>query len=307
VALGRLPEAREHLRAVVDLEGETAVARFRQARELLGLAIPESAPRGFEVQGDARVTLVAKPAVADALCERRPAPGGEPPKAGRAPMERIALPDGVALVRRSRRGGLLGRLLGGCYLDGSRFLRELAVAEALFHRGVPTPEPLGGVRREGLPGVYRMEVITREVAGARDLAAALRTLPSGEEGPRRKAALLRAAARLVRQCHDAGLRHPDLNARNILIAPDGTAMVLDLDRAELVDDLRFRDRAAALARLYRSLHKLGLAPLPVGEDDWATFLAEYAAGDPALEAKRPAVLARCRRELAWHRLGWKNG
>jgi tetratricopeptide (TPR) repeat protein len=304
IALGRGSEARPHFRALLDLEGDLALARLRQARELLGLAVPESAPIGFEVIEDGTTTVV-KPAYAEAVRQRRPAAGDEPPKAGRAPMERLALPDGVALVRRCRRGGLLGRFLGDTHFNGRRFLREIALSDALRRRGIPTPEAIGGVRREVIPGVYRAEILTREVPGSLDLAAALRTLPPGEAGAERKRELLAAAARLLRQMHDAGLWHADLNARNILIIPDGSAMILDLDRAELLDELPFRGRAANLARLYRSLHKLGLAPAPVGDADWGAFYRAYAADDRSLLDRAEAVMGRCRRELARHRFAWR--
>jgi len=303
VALGRRGEARGHVRRFVELEGDMALARLRQARELLGLAVPETAPKGFEVVEGEGTVLVVRPECRGAIEAREPAPG--PPRVGRVALERIAVPGGAALVRRCRHGGLLGGLLRDVYLDGKRFLRELAVADALRRRGVPTPEPLAGVRREVVPGLYRAEVIVREVADAVDLAEALRTLPEGEAGGERKRQVLLATARLLRQAHDAGLWHPDLNARNVLLAPDGSALVIDLDRAELLDQLSLADRLASVARLYRSLHKLGLAPEPVGDDDWAAFYRAYAAGDGALGAHADAALARCRRELRRHRLWWQ--
>jgi len=305
IALGRRAEAQGHFRSLIEAEGELATGRLREARELLGLAIPKSAPQGFDVIEDRTTTIVVKPTYAEAIRARRPASDGEPQKAGRAPLERIALPDGVALVRRCRRGGLFARILGDVYLDGNRFLREIAVADAIHRRGIPTPEVIAGIRREVFPGVYRAEIISREVPGACDLAEALDALPSGEAGAARKRELLLASARLVRQIHDAGLRHPDLNARNILMAADDTAMILDLDRAELVDRLPLRDRVAHIARLYRSLHKLGLGPDPVSDDDWATFCDIYAGNDRELRDRADAVLARCRRELRRHRLWWR--
>ena len=299
VALGRTAEAIGGFRRFIELEGDLAVARLGQARELLGLAVPETAPKGFEVVESGRGTMVVKPAVREALEAGEPPADGAPAKAGRAPMDRVALPDGVALVRHCRRGGLLGKLLGGLYLDGNRFLRELAVADALCRRGVPTPEPLAGIRREVVPGVYRADVVVREVPDAVDLAAALRGDGS------RKGELLAASARLLRQAHDAGLDHPDLNARNILIAADRSAMILDLDRAELVDELSMTARLAMLSRLYRSLHKLGLAPEPVGDDDWRAFYDAYADGDATLLGQADRLLGRCHRELARHRFWWR--
>jgi len=360
VALGRVREAREPLRRLLDAEGDMALARLRQARELLGLAVPETAPDGYDVIAEGRTTLVVKPPYADAL-RSRSAPraasegggtsvGGTgvppvtgtgkpalseaegmpvPPPSGRAPMERIALPDGgTALVRRCRRGGIFGRLLGHKHFSGTRFLRELALSDALRRRGIPTPEVIAGIRHEVMPllrggivFVYRAEIIVREIPGSHDLAAALRSLPQyqGDGGtgvppvsatggtpvPPTPYAALASAAKLLRRVHDAGLWHPDLNARNILIAPDGTAMIIDLDRAELFDELPLNLRIGNLARLYRSFHKLGLAPDPVSDDAWSAFYAAYADDDEALLRLAPDVLARCRRELRRHQLWWR--
>jgi len=235
-------------------------------------------------------------------------------------MERIALPDGAtALVRKCRRGGLFGRLLGDRHFNGSRFLREIAVSDALRRRGVPTPEIIAGIRRETSPGVYRAEIIVREIPDSLDLAAALRSPcgtaalgcgssaspGSGHASRVTRPAALASAARLVRCVHDAGLLHPDLNARNILLCPDGSAFILDLDRAELLDELPLSGRFAALARLYRSLHKLGLAPDPVSDADWAIFYDAYAGDDPLLLGHTDSFLARCRRHLRRHKLWWR--
>ena len=306
VALDRTPEARPHFRAALEVEGDLGMARLERARELLGLAVADGSPRGFDVLDDGPTTLIVRPAYAEAVRERRPATTAGPPKYGRAPLERVALPDGVALVRHCHRGGLLARILGDRYLDGGRFVREAAAAEALRQRGVPTPEIIAIVQHRAFPGVYRADVITREVPDSRDLAEALATLPPGEDGVARKRALMEATALLLRRMHDAGLRHADLNARNLLITADGTAMILDLDRAELADELPQRDRAAAFARLYRSLHKLGLAPEPVSDDDCAAFYDTYAGDDPVLRGHAAEVLAMCHRDLWLHRLGWRK-
>lgn len=373
VAQGQVAEARAPLRRLIEAEGDLALARLRQARELLGLALPASAPQGYEVIEEGRTVLVARPAYAGAIRETasglRPPASGPPAPTGRAPMQRIALPDGgAALVRTCRRGGLLGGLLGDRHFDGNRFVREIAVSDALRRRGLPTPELIAGIRRETFPGVYRAEIIVREIPDALDLAAALRALPEcgtaapstslraglgcgapppptpeggratqpdparvtrhaardGTYGtyetdgtsqePSRSSphasrvthhAALAAAATLLRRLHDAGLYHPDLNARNILICADGSAMIIDLDRAELLDELPLSDRLGNLARLYRSFHKLGLAPEPVSDAAWGDFYAAYAAGDAALLAEADALLARCRRQLRRHRLWWR--
>ncbi|MFP4055669.1 MAG: lipopolysaccharide kinase InaA family protein [Candidatus Brocadiia bacterium] len=303
IALGRREEARTHLRAFFELEGDLAMGRLRQARELLGLAVPDTAPKGFDVLRESKTTLVVKSGYAEAIRQRAPAGDGQEAHRGRGPVQRIQVPGGVALVRHCRRGGSLGRILGDLYLDGSRFLHEVGVADALWRRGVPTPEMLAGIRREPFPGLYRADIVTREVPGARDLAQALREAGTGDPASVQQA--LSAVAGLLRQMHDAGLDHPDLNARNLLLAPDGKAFVVDLDRAELVDLLPLRDRLAAVARLYRSLHKLRLAPRPVDDEAWRAFYQAYAQGKAELEDHAETAMRRCRAELRRHRLWWR--
>jgi tetratricopeptide (TPR) repeat protein len=298
-ALGRREDARAALRRFVELEGDMALARLEQARELLGLAVSESAPPGFESIPNGNGTLVVRPEYAEAVAQRRPAEDGGPAKQGRGAIERIALPDGVGLVRRLRHGGLLGGVLRSVYLDGKRFLREMGVAEALSRRGVPTPQVIAGLCRPVLPRLYRMEVVTREVPGAEDLAAALQARPqaAGEA--------LTAAARLLAHLHRVGLDHPDLNARNILLPPDGTAMIIDLDKADMADSLPACRRAAMAARLYRSLCKLGLVPDPVRDERWLDALKAYLADAPDLDMTPDELLARCHRDTERHRLWWR--
>ena len=67
----------------------------------------------------------------------------------------------------------------------------------------------------------------------------------------------RAGARvdgLIERFADAGLRHVDLNATNVLVTPDGRLWLVDFDRARLGD--RAVDPAPMHARLTRSLAKL---------------------------------------------------
>lgn len=304
VAQGRVQEARAAFRTFVDLEGDMARARLRQGRELLGLAVAPAEPHGFQVFDEGRATLVVRPPYAAAVRERRSAEDGQPLREGRAPLQRIALPDGVGLVRHCCHGGLLGGLLRDLYLDGGRALRELAVSDALTRRGVPTPEMIGGLRERVFPGLYRMEIITREVCQASDLAEVLRALPrAATEAQRRRP--LETAARLIAQLHHVGVHHPDLNARNILITPDGMAMVIDLDKVEMVDCLSARRRCAAVTRLYRSLAKLGLSPHRVTDEDWLAFLGLYLAEAPDLGLSADELLGRCKREVERHRLWWR--
>lgn len=169
---------------------------------------------------------------------------------GRGAAYAITLPHSneQVVVRHNRHGGAFAMLTGDRFLAPTRAPRELVTSLELTRRGVPTPAivayvlyPPGGI-------VQRADVASREIAGGRDLAAVL----EGSDAQARASAL-RLAAVLVGQLARAGARHPDLNAKNILIAADG-AWVLDVDRV-MLDQPPAEALAANLGRLTRSLRK----------------------------------------------------
>ena len=167
---------------------------------------------------------------------------------GRAVAYGIAW-DGVrVVVRHSRHGGLFAPLTGDLFLPPTRAPHELAVALRLAASGVRTPEVVAYAVYHAGPGLRRADVVTREIADTRDLAAH----PATPDANAAVETLLTALAQ-------AGAVHPDLNAKNILLAERGgelAAYVIDVDRVV------FRTRGADEAnreRLRRSIAKLGLA------------------------------------------------
>jgi tRNA A-37 threonylcarbamoyl transferase component Bud32 len=183
-------------------------------------------------------------------------------------------------VRHARRGGyVIAPLLGDRFLGTPRFFRELRWSQRLSDAGILTPRVLAGVWQRTGP-VHRADVATERIDGS-DLATLLfaATPPQGEH----RRAILVAVARLVRQLHDAGIVHPDLQLRNVLVATgaDGPAAAL-LD----VDTCRAAGGAAAaqrnLRRFYRSWSKWNRERgerLTAG--DRRAFEAAYAAAGPA--------------------------
>ncbi|WP_168016685.1 3-deoxy-D-manno-octulosonic acid kinase [Halomonas salinarum] len=151
------------------------------------------------------------------------------------------------VLRPYRRGGLIARLNDASYLwtglERTRAFRELRLTAALYTQGLPVPRPVAaGVWQRGL--VYRAALITVRLAGARALADCLADAD---------AALLERVGATIRRFHHAGLDHVDLNARNLLIAPDGAVFLIDLDRCRLRHAGRWQ--ADNLSRLERSLEK----------------------------------------------------
>lgn len=132
-------------------------------------------------------------------------------------------------------------------------------------------------------------------------------LPSLATEPGARQALLGAVGHAIRRCHDAGLVHGDLNARNILVtrAPDAWRVVLiDLDRAEFRPHLELSGRLGQVRRLYRSLAKEGLLPGVVPAADLPAFV-RACAGSTLSDGDVRRFLAGCRLAVFWHRLLWR--
>ena len=165
-----------------------------------------------------------------------------------------------AMLRWYRRGGLPSRITRDTFVAGGmpRPLRELAVTERARASGVPVPEVLAvRVDRVGV-GRYRGAIVTREIEGGSGLDECL---VDATDATRER--LLQTTARVVRQMHDCGLHHRDLNASNVLLVSRGArleAFILDLDRARFGTPVSRTERRRALRRLDRSLARVAGMP-----------------------------------------------
>ncbi|MGN6654319.1 MAG: 3-deoxy-D-manno-octulosonic acid kinase [Rhodanobacter sp.] len=172
---------------------------------------------------------------------------------GRGGVAIIASPLGECVLRHYRRGGLVQALLGDRYLwlgaQRSRPFREFRLLVEIARLGLPGPRAVAArYRRQGL--LYRADLITHRIAGARTLADCL-------AGGDLDVELAAEVGGVVGRFHRAGIWHADLNAHNVLVSPAGLHLI-DFDRG--------RQRAPAagwrlanLRRLRRSLLKLGAA------------------------------------------------
>ncbi|MET0398301.1 MAG: lipopolysaccharide kinase InaA family protein [Longimicrobiaceae bacterium] len=190
---------------------------------------------------------------------------------GRAPHPVAALPGGeAAAVRTFRRGGAVRHLNRGRYFLGHRAFAELRAAEAARRGGVRTPLPLAATERGAGLG-YRAHFATLWIPGALDLAARL------DRDEADAAGVLAEAGRQVGRMHLAGVAHPDLNLRNLLVR--GTEVyLLDFDRARVYPGpVPGCQRERDLLRLARSARKLRA---PLGAGGWAAFREGYGPGWP---------------------------
>ena len=196
-------------------------------------------------------------------------------------------------VRRARRGGLLGALLGGLYAGGGRPLQELRAVQAARAAGVSVPEPLAVVARAAGP-FYRLSVVSREIEGASNLLSLAGTLP-----PAGKRDLLCRVADEMRRLHEAGVYHADLTMKNILVAGP-SVFIIDLDKARLLGRRDDRLDVGNLSRLNRSIVKLFGGAAPVTRTDKIRFLRRYLGGRDRV--KELSTL--CSQGLWAHRLWW---
>lgn len=156
------------------------------------------------------------------------------------------------VVRHSNHGGLLSPLTRDVFRE-PRAPTELRISWTLRHVGIPTPRVLGYALYPTLHAtLWRADVVTREITDGADLAKVLSG--DGEEFDHAKS--IAATIVLLRQLARTWAYHPDLNVKNILIAPDeqGDPMAYVLD----VDTMRFAEKNAEwmnVARLLRSARK----------------------------------------------------
>jgi len=178
-------------------------------------------------------------------------------------------------VRHYQRGGHVAPLVGDRYLAGGPTRPELEIRASCEARAraIPTPAVIAGAwYPAGL--FYRADLVTELVPDATGLADALFV---SQSGPQRIRALA-AAGRLARELGEKGLRHPDLNALNILLSWDDApkAYVIDLDRASISETPGVALGRSMLDRLERSLRKLGaLSGCPLSEMEWSALRAAF--------------------------------
>jgi 3-deoxy-D-manno-octulosonic acid kinase len=178
---------------------------------------------------------------------------------------------GEWVLRHYRRGGLAARLVADRYLwagaAATRSFRELRLLALLEQLDLPAARPVAArYRRAGFS--YRADLLTAAIPGARSLAASL-----GEGLP---PPAWRAVGACVREFHDAGICHADLNAHNVLLDADGRVYLVDFDRGRRRAPGAWRARN--LARLRHSLAKLATTlPARGRVDGWAELEAGYGA------------------------------
>lgn len=176
---------------------------------------------------------------------------------GRGPVPIVTVAGRRRVVRHYHRGGAAARVLGDRHLrlGRPRPVLELHASERARRGGIATPRVVAGAWYAA-GAFYRADLVTDYVPDSTDLAAVL----FGGSDPDRRRDALHATGSLIARMAAIGLRHPDLNARNVLLTEAGSrleAVLVDLDRARAPETPRPISAGPMLDRLLRSLAKIG--------------------------------------------------
>lgn len=178
------------------------------------------------------------------------------------------------VLRHYYRGGLPAKIIGDQFIytgmEKTRSMAEFNLLLLMIEQGLPVPKPVvADVERSGL--TYRASILIERISEARDLFQQLCEQPLLTDDWERIGAM-------IRQFHDAGVYHSDLNCRNILWQ-DGEngskPWLIDFDRCEIRQNGAWR--AANIARLKRSLEKERALHQDFNwqESDWRALLSGY--------------------------------
>jgi 3-deoxy-D-manno-octulosonic acid kinase len=191
---------------------------------------------------------------------------------GRGAVHYLCVDSGQWVLRRYRRGGIIGRWIDDSFIyfgaDRTRSYREITLLAGLHALGLPVPRPVAArYHRNGVR--YTADLITERIA-AEPLSAWLGRGPVAEP-------TWRGIGDMIARFHRAGVWHADLTAHNILLEERGVPWLLDFDRGRIRAPGAWRERN--LARLLRSLRKIraDVTEADYPEPQWRWLLAGYAA------------------------------
>lgn len=185
------------------------------------------------------------------------------------------------VLRKYYRGGLPGRFIKNTYLflghSRVRSIREYNLLIAMLEMGLPVPKPIAACY-EPKKLTYKAALILERLEGV----TALREFQRNEDAP-----VWQKAGACIREFHDRGVYHADLNCTNILIDDqDHSAYLIDFDRGRLHPDQRPDApwKKANLDRLKRSVRKNFKAiPVQHREALLSSLIEGYSRGAPAAQ------------------------
>jgi 3-deoxy-D-manno-octulosonic acid kinase len=179
------------------------------------------------------------------------------------------------------------------------------LTEEIRTSGIPTIPSIGAIHHRISFPFYQAYFLSLEVPRAIDLTRYLRQIgpkPS-RENLLLKRKTIRSAGLLVRQFHQAGFFHGDLQLKNILVAGD-QLLLIDFDRSYRKPVLSVHERMKNLLRLNRSAEKWKRLGLWITRTDrWRLFLA-YAGEDKEIRGAMERVIQSFSIRYLFYRFSW---
>jgi RIO-like serine/threonine protein kinase len=205
------------------------------------------------------------------------------------------------VVRKYRRGGLLRFVVPDMFAGRHRSFQELAFTLRAARSGVPVAEILGALSLRVCGPLYRHYLVSRELTGYCDLAALFQERDCSDTDVE---ALARYAADRVRQVHDAGLFHGDLNLKNILVSRTDLSrlFIIDWDKSRYTPgSLGVHERRRNVVRFCRSAAKLRARGFDIPAQFAELFLEYYWGSSDMVHVCRQAL----RKALGRRRFIWR--
>ncbi len=186
---------------------------------------------------------------------------------GRGTVHFVSDERGEFLLKPFRRGGLVGKFIDGRYvflgLLRTRMVREWTTLRVLRHYQLPVPLPVATyVVRVGCfyEGATLYQKISHSMSFREHLLQGTAT-----------SALFKAVGKTLAAFHNKGVFHPDLNAGNILVAPNDIYLI-DFDGFTFCRQRSVNLVEANLKRLRRSLEKLSVLESGALDEAWQSLI-----------------------------------
>jgi 3-deoxy-D-manno-octulosonic acid kinase len=225
---------------------------------------------------------------------------------GRTLHPSIPIKEGERIViRQYSHGGLLRAFTRNFYLFSSRPFRELALTEEIISSGIPTIQPIGAIHQFVLFPLYKASLLSLEIPQAIDLIQYFQEIgrhPSQEQ-LLLKRRTIRSAGLLLRQFHQAGFFHGDLQLKNILVRGD-RLLLLDFDQSYRKQVLSDKERLKNLLRINRSAEKWKRLGLPITWTDRLRFFRAYAGDDVKIRGAMRRSFRTYSMLSSFHRFVW---
>ncbi len=209
------------------------------------------------------------------------------------------------VLRQYSHGGLLRAITGNLYFFGARSFRELALTEEIRSCGIPTIPSIGAIHHLIFYPFYQAYFLSLEVPQAMNLTQYFQEIGASpsRQNLRLKRKTIHATGILIRQFHQSGFFHGDLQLKNILVLGN-QILLIDFDRSYRKSTLTIQERMKNLIRLNRSVEKWKRFGLSITRTDrWRFFLA-YTGEDRKIRAAMENVLRTYPIRFLLYRCGW---